>query len=165
MERYTGILKHLDYCSRIPKDELSTSHNAPINELVRAETISIIKVLSLMLGAFVENNPKQLVGFYSMAEAVQVAFKIEEEDFHEIPATSPGRNEKIAVGFIAENSEAVDQIPREIKKVDVSSAGASAAFLLSVLAIFRAAMKGKLIANCPLPPERIPRYELLYKNL
>ncbi|KAL3576239.1 hypothetical protein D5086_021522 [Populus alba] len=29
--------------------------------------------------------------------------------------------------------EAVDQIPREIKKVDVSSAGASAAFLLSVL--------------------------------
>ncbi|KAJ7013285.1 hypothetical protein NC653_003086 [Populus alba x Populus x berolinensis] len=61
--------------------------------------------------------------------------------------------------------EAVDQIPREIKKVDVSSAGASAAFLLSVLAIFRAAMKGKLIANCPLPPERIPRYELLYKNL
>ncbi|XP_034918473.1 uncharacterized protein [Populus alba] len=38
-------------------------------------------------------------------------------------------------------------------------------FIDVVEAIFRAAMKGKLIANCPLPPERIPRYELLYKNL
>jgi hypothetical protein len=36
---------------------------------------------------------------------------------------------------------------------------------LFLQAIFRAAMKGKLIANCPLPPERIPKYELLYKNL
>lgn len=38
-------------------------------------------------------------------------------------------------------------------------------FIDVVEAIFRAAMKGKLIANCPLPPERIPKYELLYKNL
>ena len=36
---------------------------------------------------------------------------------------------------------------------------------LFLQAIFRAAMKGKLIASCPLPPERIPKYELLYKNL
>jgi hypothetical protein len=41
MERYTGILKHLDYCSRIPKDELSTLHNAPINELVGAEFFKV----------------------------------------------------------------------------------------------------------------------------
>lgn len=39
-----------------------------------------------------------------MADAAQVAFKIEEEGFHEIPATSPGRNEKLAIGFITENS-------------------------------------------------------------
>ncbi|KAG5254048.1 hypothetical protein OIU77_016697 [Salix suchowensis] len=38
-------------------------------------------------------------------------------------------------------------------------------FIDVVEAIFRAAMKGKLIANCPLPPERITKYELLYKDL
>ncbi|MBA0849740.1 hypothetical protein Goshw_020151 [Gossypium schwendimanii] len=32
-------------------------------------------------------------------------------------------------------------------------------------AIFRGAMKGKLIVNCPLPPERIPKYQLLYKDV
>ncbi|KAH7576319.1 hypothetical protein JRO89_XS01G0034100 [Xanthoceras sorbifolium] len=32
-------------------------------------------------------------------------------------------------------------------------------------AIFRGAMKGKLIVHCPLPPERIPKYQLLYKDV
>ncbi|KAA3467765.1 thioredoxin-like protein 4B [Gossypium australe] len=32
-------------------------------------------------------------------------------------------------------------------------------------AIFRGAMKGKLIVDCPLPPERIPKYQLLYKDV
>ncbi|KAH8519836.1 hypothetical protein H0E87_001324 [Populus deltoides] len=104
-----------------------------------ARTISIIKVLSLMLGAFVENNPKV---FLDSLPGLESFFKW---------------NEKVAIGFIAENSvdksqgiptlftgplilippihlkEAVDQIPRERKKVDVSSVGASAAFLLNVL--------------------------------
>ncbi|KAI5409833.1 hypothetical protein KIW84_055332, partial [Lathyrus oleraceus] len=31
--------------------------------------------------------------------------------------------------------------------------------------IFRGAMNGKLIVNCPLPTERIPKYQLLYKNV
>ncbi|KAM1227593.1 hypothetical protein ACFX13_006952 [Malus domestica] len=37
-------------------------------------------------------------------------------------------------------------------------------FIDVVEAIFRGAMKGKMIVNCPLPPERIPKYQLLYKD-
>ncbi|OEL36687.1 hypothetical protein BAE44_0002295 [Dichanthelium oligosanthes] len=32
-------------------------------------------------------------------------------------------------------------------------------------AIFRGAMKGKLIVPCPLPPERIPKFQLLFKDV
>lgn len=38
-------------------------------------------------------------------------------------------------------------------------------FVDVVEAIFRGAMKGKLIVSCPLPPERIPHFQLLYKDL
>ncbi|VVA34101.1 PREDICTED: thioredoxin [Prunus dulcis] len=38
-------------------------------------------------------------------------------------------------------------------------------FIDVVEAIFRGAMKGKLIVSCPLPPERIPKYQLLYKDV
>ncbi|XP_010532871.1 PREDICTED: thioredoxin-like protein 4B [Tarenaya hassleriana] len=38
-------------------------------------------------------------------------------------------------------------------------------FIDVVEGIFRGAMKGKLIVNCPLPPERIPKYQLLYKDV
>ncbi|CBI37269.3 hypothetical protein VitviT2T_009991 [Vitis vinifera] len=38
-------------------------------------------------------------------------------------------------------------------------------FIDVVEAIFRGAMKGKLIVTCPLPPERIPKYQLLYRDL
>ncbi|KAH7517511.1 hypothetical protein FEM48_Zijuj09G0072600 [Ziziphus jujuba var. spinosa] len=38
-------------------------------------------------------------------------------------------------------------------------------FIDVVEAIFGGAMKGKLIVNCPLPPERIPKYQLLYKDV
>ncbi|KAF4375130.1 hypothetical protein CsatB_024178 [Cannabis sativa] len=38
-------------------------------------------------------------------------------------------------------------------------------FIDVVEAIFRGAMKGKLIVHCPLPPERIPKYQLLYKDV
>ena len=38
-------------------------------------------------------------------------------------------------------------------------------FVFVFQAIFRGAMKGKLIVNCPLPPERIPKYQLLYKDV
>ncbi|XP_031278292.1 thioredoxin-like protein 4B isoform X2 [Pistacia vera] len=38
-------------------------------------------------------------------------------------------------------------------------------FVDVVEAIFRGAMKGKLIVNCPLPPERIPKYQLFYKDV
>uniref|UniRef100_A0A7C8YFA9 Thioredoxin-like protein 4B n=1 Tax=Opuntia streptacantha TaxID=393608 RepID=A0A7C8YFA9_OPUST len=38
-------------------------------------------------------------------------------------------------------------------------------FIDVVEAIFRGAMKGKLIVNCPLPPERIPNFQLLYKDV
>ncbi|XP_077238276.1 uncharacterized protein LOC143879665 [Tasmannia lanceolata] len=38
-------------------------------------------------------------------------------------------------------------------------------FIDVVEAIFRGAMKGKLIVSCPLPPERIPKFQLLFKDL
>ncbi|KAJ4766622.1 Thioredoxin-like protein 4B [Rhynchospora pubera] len=38
-------------------------------------------------------------------------------------------------------------------------------FIDVVEAIFRGAMKGKLIVTCPLPPERIPRFQLLFKDV
>ncbi|TKY51709.1 Thioredoxin protein 4B [Spatholobus suberectus] len=38
-------------------------------------------------------------------------------------------------------------------------------FIDVVEAIFRGAMKGKLIVNCPLPPEHIPKYQILYKDV
>ncbi|XP_050369444.1 uncharacterized protein LOC126787618 [Argentina anserina] len=38
-------------------------------------------------------------------------------------------------------------------------------FIDVVEAIFRGAMKGKLIVNCPLPPERIPKYQLYFKDV
>ncbi|CAI0393946.1 unnamed protein product [Linum tenue] len=38
-------------------------------------------------------------------------------------------------------------------------------FIDVVEAVFRGAMKGKLIVSCPLPPERIPKYQLLYKEI
>jgi len=38
-------------------------------------------------------------------------------------------------------------------------------FIDVIEAIFRGAMKGKLIVSCPLPPERIPRFQLLFKDV
>lgn len=38
-------------------------------------------------------------------------------------------------------------------------------FIDVVEAIFRGAMKGKLIVTCPLPPEKIPKFQLLYKGV
>ncbi|KAL2324934.1 hypothetical protein Fmac_023992 [Flemingia macrophylla] len=38
-------------------------------------------------------------------------------------------------------------------------------FIDVVETIFRGAMKGKLIVKCPLPPERIPKYQILYKDV
>ncbi|KAI5679999.1 hypothetical protein M9H77_01226 [Catharanthus roseus] len=38
-------------------------------------------------------------------------------------------------------------------------------FIDVVEAIYRGAMKGKLIVPCPLPPERIPKFQLLYKDV
>jgi len=37
-------------------------------------------------------------------------------------------------------------------------------FIDVVEVIFRGAMKGKLIVTCPLPQDRVPKFELLYKN-
>ncbi|XP_068648706.1 uncharacterized protein [Aristolochia californica] len=38
-------------------------------------------------------------------------------------------------------------------------------FIDVVEVIFRGAMKGKLIVTCPLPPERIPKFQLLFKDV
>ncbi|KAJ4968803.1 hypothetical protein NE237_015504 [Protea cynaroides] len=38
-------------------------------------------------------------------------------------------------------------------------------FIDVVEAIFRSAMKGKLIVTCPLPPERIPKFQPLFKDV
>ncbi|KAF9606341.1 hypothetical protein IFM89_025009 [Coptis chinensis] len=38
-------------------------------------------------------------------------------------------------------------------------------FIDVVEAIYRGAMKGKLIVTCPLPPERIPRFQLIFKDV
>ena len=37
-------------------------------------------------------------------------------------------------------------------------------FVDSVEVLYRAAMKGQHIVACPLPPERIPKFQLLYKD-
>ncbi|RVW13158.1 hypothetical protein CK203_104967 [Vitis vinifera] len=47
----------------------------------------------------------------------------------------------------------------------VRSVDMTETFCLFFQAIFRGAMKGKLIVTCPLPPERIPKYQLLYRDL
>ncbi|XP_078438270.1 mRNA splicing factor, thioredoxin-like U5 snRNP [Wolffia australiana] len=38
-------------------------------------------------------------------------------------------------------------------------------FIDVVEVIFRGAMKGKPIVSCPLPPERIPKFQLLFKGV
>ncbi|CAK9870989.1 unnamed protein product [Sphagnum jensenii] len=38
-------------------------------------------------------------------------------------------------------------------------------FIDVVEVVYRAAMKGKMIVTCPLPPERIPKFQLLYKDI
>ncbi|KAG8389106.1 hypothetical protein BUALT_Bualt02G0194800 [Buddleja alternifolia] len=38
-------------------------------------------------------------------------------------------------------------------------------FIDVVEAIYRGAMKGKLIVSCPLPPDRIQKFQLLYKDV
>ncbi|KAF5199547.1 Thioredoxin-like protein 4b [Thalictrum thalictroides] len=38
-------------------------------------------------------------------------------------------------------------------------------FIDVVEAIYRGAMKGKLIVSCPLPPERIPKFQLIFKDM
>mmetsp|Transcript_9367 Transcript_9367/g.16095 ORF Transcript_9367/g.16095 Transcript_9367/m.16095 type:complete len:152 (+) Transcript_9367:105-560(+) len=38
-------------------------------------------------------------------------------------------------------------------------------FIDVVEVLFRGAMKGKHIVSCPLPPERIPQYQLLFKDV
>jgi hypothetical protein len=38
-------------------------------------------------------------------------------------------------------------------------------FFAFLQTIFRGAMNGKLIVNCPLPADRIPKYQLLYKDV
>eukprot|EP00249_Psilotum_nudum_P021130 c27983_g1_i2 orf=252-707(+) len=38
-------------------------------------------------------------------------------------------------------------------------------FIDVVETVFRGAMKGKMIVTCPLPPERIPKFQLLYKDI
>ncbi|PKA52426.1 hypothetical protein AXF42_Ash021180 [Apostasia shenzhenica] len=38
-------------------------------------------------------------------------------------------------------------------------------FIDVVEAIYRGAMKGKFIVTCPLPPERIPKFQLLFRDV
>jgi len=38
-------------------------------------------------------------------------------------------------------------------------------FIDVVEVIFRGAMKGKLMVRSPLDPSRVPKYELIYKNI
>ncbi|KAF9665883.1 hypothetical protein SADUNF_Sadunf16G0171200 [Salix dunnii] len=141
---FIDVVEHMDYCSRIPKDELSTSHNAPVNKLVGAE---FFKVKLLLISSLFRNSSS--------------CFKIEEEDFLRFQLCPMiGTNSKV-LSSLRNKGQALEAVNEEEFEEVISRDGWSH----MKPAIFRAAMKGKLIANCPLPPERIPKYELLYKDL
>ena len=68
-----------------------------------------------------------------------------------------------AVALVDMDSEEIQVTPDHTKWI--GSFSSKQDFIDVVEAVFRGAMKGKLIVSCPLPPERIPRFQLLFKDV
>ncbi|KAK7815717.1 thioredoxin-like protein yls8 [Quercus suber] len=111
--------------------------------------------LNLFLSTQLSKSAREVSKFASVALVDIDSDEIQYFDITFIPSTVfffNAHHMKMDSGT-ADHTKWVDAFHRKQDFIDV------------VEAIYRGAMKGKLIVSCPLPPQRIPKYQLLYKDV